>query len=138
MIQPHALAFGLVRHRWKSPGSSSSVTSASWIALEWRPIEQRHDRLEVEVGPHLAPLLAPLDEVEGAVRILAHQESVDLALELEVGAVVPDEHDAIRHPVLLDEVLGAVEPVSDDREESGSRTSSGASSHAGSDATARL
>ena len=49
---------GCFRHRWNSPGSSSSVTSASWIEPD-SPVDDRHDRLEVEVVAHLAAFAGP-------------------------------------------------------------------------------
>ena len=81
------------------------------------PIDHGHHHVEVHVVAHLAAPLAVLHEVERAVGVLAHEEPVDLALELEVCAVVADQHDPVRHPVLLDQVLGALQPVVEGVEE---------------------
>lgn len=68
-----------------------------------QPVQHGRDQLGVHVVPDLVPPDPELHEVQGAVGVLGEQEPVDVALQLEVGAVVPDEGHPIRDPVLSDE-----------------------------------
>jgi len=47
-----------------------------------QPVDHRGHHLHVDVVAQLAAADSLLDEVEGSVRILAHEEPVDVALEL--------------------------------------------------------
>src|SRR5262249_54914984 len=71
-----------------------------------------------DVGAELAAVDAEADEGGRAVDVLVAQEAVDFLTELQVRAVVAEQRDAVRDPVLADEPVGPLEPVAQDREES--------------------
>jgi hypothetical protein len=58
-----------------------------------------------------------LDELERSVRILAHEPPIDVSLQHEIGAVVADQRHSVGDVILVDEMLGPLQPVRDRREE---------------------
>src|ERR1700741_1213850 len=55
------------------------------------PIDDRDHHLDVEIIAKLAALQAEAHEIYCAVRVFADQKAVDLALEDQVGAIVPQQ-----------------------------------------------
>src|SRR5207244_6796812 len=70
VIHPHPLAFGLVPPPVEEAGIEL-LADERVLDRPREPIHQGDDRLEVDVGAHLAAPLPPFAEPERAVRILA-------------------------------------------------------------------
>src|SRR5436309_2759184 len=81
------------------------------------PIEHRRDHLHVDVAPDVSAPHAELDELEGAVGVLAAHEPADGPPQAEARVVSTDHRDPVRYPLLGQELLGALEPVVQDRPE---------------------
>ena len=82
-----------------------------------QPVDHGDDHPRIDVLADLTPGDAGADEAVRAVRVLARQELGDFAAQLQSRAVVADQGDPVRDPVLVDEVRGGVDPVPQDREE---------------------
>ena len=83
-----------------------------------RPVENRNDHFQVEILPEFSALEAKFYECNRAVGVLGHVETVDLTLKRQIGSIVPEQGDAIRNPIFMEQMLGSGKPVAQDFEES--------------------
>src|SRR6202167_1516728 len=104
------------------PGSSSSVTIASWQRSIIQSIMDTIIRMSMSVGtsprsmPNWTNSCVPYGCSRSRNSALCGR-SWRLAPELQAGAVVSEQGHPVREPVVVDEVRGAGDPVADDREE---------------------
>ena len=101
-------------------GQLSLTAKQSWIKFGGEqcileafhhPVENGNDHLDVHIFAQLVALQSKADKAHGAVRIFTDQEAVNLALQHKVGAVIAEQRNTVRNPVLVHQVLGADEPV---------------------------
>src|ERR1035437_9821837 len=83
------------------------------------PIEDRYDHLDVHVRAQFAALQSEAHKGERAVRIFADEETVNLALQHEIGTVISKQRNTVRNPVVVQQVFGAHQPVSQHLEKAG-------------------
>ena len=95
--------------RWINPGIEVLRHQRVLEPLR-RPIQHRRDHLGIHVVADLTVPDPELDELKGAVGVLAPHEPVDRAAETELRVVPSDHRQPVRHGIGADGLLRALEP----------------------------
>ncbi len=82
------------------------------------PIENGDDERGIDVRANFSARDAEANEGGAAIGIFGEQEAIDFALEREVHAVISQERNAVRNPVVAQQALGGEQPVMQDFEKS--------------------
>ena len=82
------------------------------------PVDDRHDHLNVHVVAQFVALQPEADESHRAIGIFADEETINLAPQYEIGPVVPEKRDAVRNPIVVQQMFGANQPVAQNVEKS--------------------
>ena len=117
--------------RWINPGIE--VLRHQGVLESFRhPVQGRGDHLGVDVVAELATLDPELDELEGAVRVLAAHEPVDRPADVQARCRARDQRHAVRHRIRSTSSSARWSHQSNTAQNPCSTTSAGASSQAGS------